>query len=84
MDNHYYVRFQTLILLLNLLFIFYYSLIKLLLTQIDLFEMKIIDLRSDTVTKPSPEMWQYVKSMGNSQLGVSTWRRCNGRRSYRK
>lgn len=31
--------------------------------------MKIIDLRSDTVTKPSPEMWQYVKSMGNSQLG---------------
>ena len=31
--------------------------------------MKIIDLRSDTVTKPSPEMWEYVKSMGNSQLG---------------
>lgn len=31
--------------------------------------MKIIDLRSDTVTKPSPEMWEYIKSMGNSRLG---------------
>lgn len=31
--------------------------------------MKIIDLRSDTVTKPSPEMWEYVKAMDNSQLG---------------
>ena len=31
--------------------------------------MKIIDLRSDTVTKPSPEMWDYIKSMGNVQLG---------------
>jgi threonine aldolase len=31
--------------------------------------MKIVDLRSDTVTKPSPEMWEYVKSMGNSSLG---------------
>ncbi len=31
--------------------------------------MQIIDLRSDTVTKPSPEMWEYVKSMGNSRLG---------------
>ncbi len=31
--------------------------------------MKKIDLRSDTVTKPSPEMWEYMKSMGNSQLG---------------
>ncbi|NVM16313.1 MAG: DegT/DnrJ/EryC1/StrS family aminotransferase [Candidatus Lokiarchaeota archaeon] len=31
--------------------------------------MKIVDLRSDTVTKPSPEMWEHVKSMGNSQLG---------------
>jgi threonine aldolase len=31
--------------------------------------MKIVDLRSDTVTKPSPEMWEYVKSMGNSRLG---------------
>jgi threonine aldolase len=31
--------------------------------------MKIVDLRSDTVTKPSPEMWEFVKSMGNSQLG---------------
>ncbi|MHA1479687.1 MAG: beta-eliminating lyase-related protein, partial [Promethearchaeota archaeon] len=31
--------------------------------------MKTIDLRSDTVTKPSPKMWEYVKSMGNSRLG---------------
>ena len=31
--------------------------------------MKIVDLRSDTVTKSSPEMWEYVKSMGNSDLG---------------
>jgi threonine aldolase len=31
--------------------------------------MKIVDLRSDTVTKPSPEMWDYIKSMGNSRLG---------------
>jgi len=31
--------------------------------------MKKIDLRSDTVTKPSPEMWEYMKSMGNFQLG---------------
>ncbi len=32
-------------------------------------QLKIIDLRSDTVTKPSPEMWDYVKSMDNTQLG---------------
>jgi len=31
--------------------------------------MKIVDLRSDTVTKPSPEMWEAVKSMNNSKLG---------------
>jgi threonine aldolase len=31
--------------------------------------MKIVDLRSDTVTKPSPEMWESIKSMNNSQLG---------------
>jgi threonine aldolase len=31
--------------------------------------MKIVDLRSDTVTKPSPEMWEFMKSMGNSRLG---------------
>jgi threonine aldolase len=36
---------------------------------IKLIFMKIVDLRSDTVTKPSPEMWEFVKSMGNSQLG---------------
>ncbi len=31
--------------------------------------MKIIDLRSDTVTKPSPEMWSAVKSLTNNDLG---------------
>jgi len=36
--------------------------------------MKTVDLRSDTVTKPSPEMWEYVKSMGNSRLGDDVMR----------
>lgn len=31
--------------------------------------MKIVDLRSDTVTKPSPEMWEIIKTMDNSKLG---------------
>ncbi|MCK4383994.1 MAG: DegT/DnrJ/EryC1/StrS family aminotransferase, partial [Candidatus Lokiarchaeota archaeon] len=31
--------------------------------------MRVVDLRSDTVTKPSPEMWEAVKSMNNSKLG---------------
>ncbi len=31
--------------------------------------MKVVDFRSDTVTKPSPEMWEMVKSMNNSKLG---------------
>lgn len=31
--------------------------------------MRIIDLRSDTITKPSPEMWEMIKSMDNSKLG---------------
>ncbi|MHA2282107.1 MAG: threonine aldolase family protein [Promethearchaeota archaeon] len=31
--------------------------------------MRIVDLRSDTVTKPSPEMWENVKKMDNSMLG---------------
>jgi len=31
--------------------------------------MRIVDLRSDTVTKPSPEMWKMLKSMNNSKLG---------------
>ncbi|MHA2185643.1 MAG: threonine aldolase family protein [Promethearchaeota archaeon] len=31
--------------------------------------MKIVDLRSDTVTKPSVEMWETLKSMDNSKLG---------------
>jgi len=30
---------------------------------------KKIDLRSDTVTKPSPSMWDALKSMDNSHLG---------------
>ena len=31
--------------------------------------MKIIDFRSDTVTKPSPDMWKKLKSLENSDLG---------------
>lgn len=31
--------------------------------------MRIVDFRSDTVTKPSPEMWEAIKSMDNSKLG---------------
>ncbi len=31
--------------------------------------MKIIDLRSDTITKPSPEMWEMVKSLDDSKIG---------------
>ncbi len=31
--------------------------------------MKIIDYRSDTVTKPSPQMWEVLKSLDNSNLG---------------
>ncbi len=31
--------------------------------------MRIVDLRSDTVTKPSPEMWEALRSLGNSKLG---------------
>ncbi|MFX1456558.1 MAG: threonine aldolase family protein [Promethearchaeota archaeon] len=31
--------------------------------------MRIVDLRSDTVTKPSPEMWEKLKSMDNTKLG---------------
>ena len=31
--------------------------------------MRIIDFRSDTVTKPSPEMWEKLKSLENSNLG---------------
>ncbi len=29
----------------------------------------IIDLRSDTVTKPTPDMWQALKNLDNSHLG---------------
>jgi threonine aldolase len=29
----------------------------------------IVDFRSDTVTKPSPEMWDAIKSMNNNMLG---------------
>jgi len=31
--------------------------------------MRIVDLRSDTVTKPSPEMWERIKAMDNTMLG---------------
>ncbi|MFW9821654.1 MAG: threonine aldolase family protein [Candidatus Thorarchaeota archaeon] len=36
--------------------------------------MRIVDLRSDTVTKPSPEMWEMLKSMDNSKLGDDVMR----------
>ena len=32
-------------------------------------KLRIVDLRSDTVTKPSPEMWDTIKLMDNSKLG---------------
>ncbi|MFX1569542.1 MAG: threonine aldolase family protein [Promethearchaeota archaeon] len=31
--------------------------------------MKIVDLRSDTVTKPSPEMWEALRSLNDSKIG---------------
>ncbi len=31
--------------------------------------MKVVDLRSDTFTKPSPEMWEMLKSLDNSHIG---------------
>jgi len=31
--------------------------------------LRIVDLRSDTVTKPSPEMWEALRSLDNSKLG---------------
>ena len=31
--------------------------------------MRIVDFRSDTVTKPSPNMWKKLKSLENSDLG---------------
>jgi threonine aldolase len=34
-----------------------------------LIKLRIIDLRSDTVTKPSPEMWEAVKSLDNTKIG---------------
>ncbi|MHA1105222.1 MAG: threonine aldolase family protein [Promethearchaeota archaeon] len=36
--------------------------------------MRIVDLRSDTVTKPSPEMWEVVKSWDDSKLGDDVMR----------
>ena len=32
-------------------------------------KLRIVDLRSDTVTKPSPEMWEGLRSLDNSKLG---------------
>ncbi len=31
--------------------------------------MKIVDLRSDTITKPSPEMWETLQSLDNTKIG---------------
>ena len=36
--------------------------------------MRIVDLRSDTVTKPSPEMWEILKSLDNSKIGDDVFR----------
>jgi threonine aldolase len=36
--------------------------------------MRIVDLRSDTVTKPSPEMWEFLKSLDNSKIGDDVFR----------
>lgn len=35
---------------------------------------KIVDLRSDTVTKPSPEMWEALKSLDDSKIGDDVFR----------
>ncbi|KKN07328.1 hypothetical protein LCGC14_1068250 [marine sediment metagenome] len=32
-------------------------------------KLKIVDFRSDTVTKPSPEMWEAIRSLDDSKLG---------------
>lgn len=32
-------------------------------------KLRIIDFRSDTVTKPSPEMWEMLRSIDNSKIG---------------
>ena len=32
-------------------------------------KIRIVDLRSDTVTKPSPEMWEMLRSLDNSMIG---------------
>jgi threonine aldolase len=36
--------------------------------------LRTIDLRSDTVTKPSPEMWTAVKNLDHSQIGDDVMR----------
>ena len=36
--------------------------------------MRIVDLRSDTVTKPPPSMWEAVKGLENSDLGDDVMR----------
>lgn len=37
-------------------------------------EKRIVDLRSDTVTKPSPEMWRALRSMDARDLGDDVFR----------
>ncbi|MFX1538898.1 MAG: threonine aldolase family protein, partial [Promethearchaeota archaeon] len=34
----------------------------------------IVDLRSDTVTKPSPEMWDALRSLDDTQIGDDVYR----------
>jgi threonine aldolase len=61
---HYLTLFNSFFKLFIIYLINYHNLKNLILVI-----MKIVDFRSDTVTKPSPEMWEAVKSMDNSKLG---------------
>ena len=36
--------------------------------------MRVVDLRSDTFTKPSAEMWEMLKSLDNSKIGNDEFR----------
>ncbi|MHA2245651.1 MAG: threonine aldolase family protein [Candidatus Hodarchaeales archaeon] len=37
-------------------------------------QKKIVDLRSDTVTKPSPEMWEALNSLDETRIGDNVFR----------
>ena len=42
-----------------------------ILTFIDevLINSRVVEFRSDTVTKPSPEMWEMLRSLDDSKIG---------------